>query len=155
MLWANPVISDSDHGSQTTQGEGMPDPIDVAVGQRVKLRRKQRRLSQSDLGLHLGLTFQQIQKYENGSNRVSASMLTRIAERLNCSVASLFGEEVDAFVLDGPTRAMLAQPGALELARAYAASTPRHRRLLLDLARTLAASVAESAPVRFAGVVEP
>lgn len=117
----------------------MPDPIDVAVGVRVKLRRRQLGLSQSDLGSHLNLTFQQIQKYENGANRVSASVLVRIAQRLDCSIASLFGEETDQKAGDGQDFSGLAHPGALDLVQAYAASAPRHRKLLLELARAFAA----------------
>lgn len=118
----------------------MPDPIDVAVGVRVKMRRRQLGLSQSDLGSHLDLTFQQVQKYENGSNRVSASVLARIAKRLDCSVASLFGEERGDAEPNDLVIAGLSNPGALDLVRAYAASAPRHRRLILDLARSFALS---------------
>jgi transcriptional regulator with XRE-family HTH domain len=69
-----------------------PDPIDVAVGVRLRIRRKFLGLSQTALGEALGITFQQIQKYERGSNRISASMLVRAAEKLETSVASLVGE---------------------------------------------------------------
>jgi transcriptional regulator with XRE-family HTH domain len=120
----------------------MPDPIDAAVGQRVKRRRKQLGLSQSDLGAHLSLTFQQIQKYENGANRISASMLVRIAERLGCSIASLFGEDEGRGIKDGQVFSCLAPPGSPDLVKAYAASAPRHRRLLLELAQSLAAPAA-------------
>ena len=57
----------------------MPDPIDVGVGARIRIRRRELDLSQSALGQHLGLTFQQVQKYERGANRVSASRLWRMA----------------------------------------------------------------------------
>jgi len=55
----------------------MPDPIDVGVGARIRIRRREIGVSQTSLGEHLGLTFQQVQKYERGTNRVSASMLVR------------------------------------------------------------------------------
>ena len=60
----------------------MSDPIDVGVGARIRIRRRELGVSQGLLAEHLGLTFQQVQKYERGANRVSASMLVRIAERL-------------------------------------------------------------------------
>jgi transcriptional regulator with XRE-family HTH domain len=67
-----------------------PDPIDVHVGTRVRIRRKQLGLSQSALADALGLTFQQVQKYERGANRVSSSMLVRIARRLEVSIGYFF-----------------------------------------------------------------
>jgi transcriptional regulator with XRE-family HTH domain len=67
-----------------------PDPIDVHVGAKVRLRRKQLGLSQSALAEALGLTFQQDQKYERGANRVSASMLVRIARRLDVQISHFF-----------------------------------------------------------------
>ena len=67
-----------------------PDPVDVHVGQRIRLRRKQLVLSQEKLGEALGLTFQQIQKYERGANRVSASMLFRTAKKLQVRIAYFF-----------------------------------------------------------------
>ena len=63
------------------------DPIDVAVGARIRLLRKLRGLSQQALAEAAGVTFQQIQKYERGANRVSASMLSRIATTLQAPVA--------------------------------------------------------------------
>lgn len=72
---------------------GAPDPIDITVGNRIRVRRKWLSLSQSDLAAALGLTFQQIQKYERGANRVSASTLVRTAKVLDTTVAALVGEE--------------------------------------------------------------
>ncbi|MEI9965437.1 MAG: helix-turn-helix transcriptional regulator [Caulobacteraceae bacterium] len=66
----------------------------------------------------LGVTFQQVQKYERGTNRVSASMLVKIARRLDCTVASLVGEE--GGVVDDSLAPTLAVPGALELVGAFA-----------------------------------
>lgn len=117
----------------------MSDPIDVAVGSRVKLRRRQLGLSQTDLGSHVNLTFQQIQKYENGANRISASVLVRIADRLDCSIASLFGETQGARMDPSAALPGLTHPGAVELLRAYSESAPQHRRLVLALAQCLAA----------------
>ncbi|MFN9927673.1 MAG: helix-turn-helix domain-containing protein, partial [Phenylobacterium sp.] len=72
--------------------ESVADPVDVAVGARIRLLRKVRGLSQQALAEAAGVTFQQIQKYERGANRVSASMLTRIAKTLEVPMAEMFGE---------------------------------------------------------------
>lgn len=69
---------------------GQPDPVDVHVGSRLRERRLMLGISQTSLGDSLGLTFQQIQKYERGANRVSASMLFRAAEALNVPVSYFF-----------------------------------------------------------------
>lgn len=63
-----------------------PDPIDIYVGSRVRGRRVGLRLSQSKLGVVVGVTFQQIQKYENGANRIGASNLYKIAKALGVNV---------------------------------------------------------------------
>jgi transcriptional regulator with XRE-family HTH domain len=73
-------------------------PIDVHVGKRVRLRRRMLGLSQTQLGEHLGLTFQQVQKYELGSNRVSASKLFEIAQALNVSITYFF-QDIEGAVL--------------------------------------------------------
>ena len=65
-----------------------PDPIDIHVGLRIRTTRRERGLSQDQLGRALGITFQQVQKYERGVNRVSASMLVKTARALGCSAAS-------------------------------------------------------------------
>lgn len=118
----------------------MADPIDVAVGIRVRSRRREMGLSQTALADHLGLTFQQVQKYERGSNRVSASMLVHIAERLKCSVASLVGETADG--VETPTGDLLdclALSGAIDLLKAYGSINSAAQRLaLLKLARGMA-----------------
>ena len=62
----------------TRKPEGLADPVDIAVGARIRLLRKLRGLSQQALAEAAGVTFQQIQKYERGANRVSASMLARM-----------------------------------------------------------------------------
>lgn len=69
-----------------------PDPIDVAVGKEIRARRKWLGISQSALADALTVSFQQVQKYERGANRVSASMLVRIAQKLDTSVGELVGE---------------------------------------------------------------
>ncbi len=68
-----------------------PDPIDVAVGKQIRARRTDLGMSQTELGAELGITFQQIQKYEKGANRVSASALYKIAGVLKVPLSYLFG----------------------------------------------------------------
>ena len=68
-------------------------PVDVLVGKRIRMLRIQRSLSQSELAEALGLTFQQIQKYEKGANRVSCSRLFEIARTLNAPIAYFFGDD--------------------------------------------------------------
>jgi transcriptional regulator with XRE-family HTH domain len=67
-----------------------PDPVDKHVGGRVRMYRLKANMSQQVLGTQLGLTFQQVQKYEKGTNRIGASRLHQISEILNIPVASLF-----------------------------------------------------------------
>jgi transcriptional regulator with XRE-family HTH domain len=68
-----------------------PDAVDIAVGQRIRLHRLQSRQSQTELADELGVTFQQVQKYERGVNRVGAGRLTKIAQVLGVPVTELFG----------------------------------------------------------------
>jgi transcriptional regulator with XRE-family HTH domain len=119
--------------------ESLADPVDVAVGARIRLFRKMRGQSQQALAEAAGVTFQQIQKYERGANRVSASMLARIAEALRAPVAELFSDESAAASAVDEVAALLAQPGAIELLRAFSA-LPRGapRAALVDFVRTLA-----------------
>ncbi|MCC7272173.1 MAG: helix-turn-helix transcriptional regulator [Alphaproteobacteria bacterium] len=78
-----------------------PDPIDVHVGQRVRKRRMEMGMSQEKLGLALGLTFQQVQKYERGANRIGASRLFDLSRVLEVQIAYFF-EEMPETAL-GPT----------------------------------------------------
>src|SRR2546423_10096987 len=72
-----------------------PDPVDVEVGHRIRIERLARGLSQTTLANQLGVTFQQVQKYEKGVNRVGAGRLTKIAEVLGITVGTFFtGKEV-------------------------------------------------------------
>ncbi len=69
-----------------------PDMLDVAIGAAIRLRRKQLQVSQETLADRCGVTFQQIQKYENGANRVSFSRLVQIAHALDMRIADLVGD---------------------------------------------------------------
>jgi transcriptional regulator with XRE-family HTH domain len=77
----------------TSVSKNSPHPFDVEVGQRVAFRRRELSLSQGDLGRGLGLTFQQIQKYERGANRISASKLFEMSKMLDVSCGWLMGED--------------------------------------------------------------
>jgi transcriptional regulator with XRE-family HTH domain len=129
----------------TGNPEASADPIDVAVGARIRLLRKLRGLSQQALAEAAGVTFQQIQKYERGANRVSASMLSRIAGALDTPVAEMFGESGPTGGAIDEVATLLAEPGALELLRAYTA-LPRGpaRAALVDFVRALSAPVAHA-----------
>ena len=74
--------------SEETEGR-RPNPVDLHVGGRVRMRRKLLGVSQEQLADSLGLTFQQVQKYERGANRVSASMLYDISRVLHCDAGDL------------------------------------------------------------------
>jgi transcriptional regulator with XRE-family HTH domain len=71
---------------------GDPDPVDMHVGGRLRLRRTLMGLSQTELAKSVGLTFQQVQKYESGANRISASRLYHIAESLDVPVSFFFDD---------------------------------------------------------------
>lgn len=101
------------------QHDDRRDPIDVSVGARIRLARKMRGRSQQGLAEAIGVTFQQVQKYESGANRVSASMLARIAADLGVPVAEFFGSAEASSQLGNDLAAMLGEPGAVKLLRGY------------------------------------
>jgi len=114
-----------------------PDPIDIAVGHRIRVRRKWLAISQSTLADYLGVSFQQVQKYERGANRVSASMLVRIAKRLETTVGELVGEDAEPRG-DQSLFEKLATPGAVQLLEAFAKlNQPSLRAAVLNLTRAL------------------
>ena len=98
-----------------------PLPVDALVGRNIRICRLQRGLTQTELGHHLDVTFQQIQKYENGANRVGASRLTQIAGALDVTLATLFdgSRTADRAGPDLSGRAILAHPHALRLVQAF------------------------------------
>lgn len=125
-----------------------PNPIDVHVGSRVRLRRNMLGISQEKLGESLGITFQQIQKYEKGANRVGASRLQAIATVLNVPVSFFFEdapgengavirglaeENSTAYVVD-----FLNSAEGLQLNRAFVKiADPKIRRKIIDLVKSL------------------
>jgi transcriptional regulator with XRE-family HTH domain len=122
-----------------SQERKAPDPIDVAVGARIRLLRKTRSMSQARLAEGLGLTFQQVQKYERGANRVSASVLAKAARVLDVPIADLFGSAAAGSDALDEFAQLAAHSGALELVRAFVRiESPALRRAVLELTRTLA-----------------
>ena len=116
----------------------MKHPVDVHVGQRVRQRRWMVGMTQQQLGNEVGIKFQQIQKYETGTNRISASRLWDIAAALDVPV-SFFFEGLDG--IEGENAAaqgdVLTDKEALDLVRAYYSIPETQRRRLFDLARVL------------------
>ena len=113
-------------------------PVDVHVGQRVRQRRWMIGMTQQQLGERVGIKFQQIQKYETGTNRISASSLWDIAEALEVPVSFFFeGLDNSGSMTPATSGDMLTDKEALELVRAYYAIPETQRRSLFDLARVL------------------
>jgi len=117
-----------------------PDARDMEVGRRIRAQRLVRGLSQTDLGRSLGITFQQVQKYEKGANRVGAGRLTRIAEVLGVPVAFFFGDHAGKSDDASEALGFLETAGAVRLVKAYARIDDTDvRRALVDLAESIAA----------------
>jgi transcriptional regulator with XRE-family HTH domain len=112
---------------------------DIDVGRRIRARRIAQGMSQTELGNRLGVTFQQVQKYEKGINRVGAGRLVRVAEALEVPVAFFFagtdGDSVDTRTLMG----FLDSAYALRLLRAFSrVSEPNLQRSLVELVERIA-----------------
>ncbi|MBV1866553.1 MAG: helix-turn-helix domain-containing protein [Marinosulfonomonas sp.] len=119
----------------------MKHPVDVHVGKRVRHRRWMVGMTQQQLAEKVGIKFQQIQKYETGMNRVSASRLWDIAEALEVQV-SFFFEGIQENEAPSDASGMIpgdimADKEALELVRSYYAIPENQRRRLFELARVL------------------
>ncbi|MBZ0124423.1 MAG: helix-turn-helix domain-containing protein [Roseovarius sp.] len=119
----------------------MPHPVDVHVGKRIRHRRWLAGMTQQQLAQSVGIKFQQIQKYETGANRVSASRLWDIADALDVDVSFFFEGLAPEETVEGDARAVpddiLGDKEALELIRSYYAIPEAQRRRLFDLARVL------------------
>ncbi len=127
-----------------------PNPIDVHVGSRVRLRRMLLSMSQEKLGDQMGLTFQQIQKYEKGTNRIGASRLYHIAQILEVPVQFFF-DDVPLAAGQSERETGMSEPktenflyefistrDGLELIRAFVSvQDPKIRKRIVDLVRTL------------------
>lgn len=134
----------------TTTTKKSPNPIDIHVGARVRLRRMMLGMSQEMLGDHLGITFQQIQKYEKGTNRIGSSRLQGIARALSVPVAFFFEDAPGSAPVGGdqgfaparaadPIIAFLSSPDGLRLNTAFIRITdPKVRRKVVELVRSMA-----------------
>jgi transcriptional regulator with XRE-family HTH domain len=98
-----------------------PLPVDTLVGQNIRICRLQKGMSQTELGQRIGVTFQQVQKYEKGANRVGASRLTLIADVLGVPLPTLFDGAATAgqTAHDTSPRHLLAKPHSLRLLQAF------------------------------------
>jgi transcriptional regulator with XRE-family HTH domain len=131
------------------QNAKSPNPTDVYVGSRVRMRRKMLGLSQEKLGEKLGITFQQIQKYEKGTNRVGASRLQAMANAMEVPVSYFFPdateaaqggmrEESAAFMMD-----FMSTSEGLDLSRAFTRiRSAKVRRKVVELVRAMAEDAA-------------
>jgi len=117
-----------------------PDPIDVEVGMNLRRARRDLGVSQSDVGDALGITFQQVQKYERGANRVSASMLVKAARYLGVRAADLLPPDDNVKSSEALLRRLADTPAAGRAVEAYCAiPNPTMRRTVLQLMRALSA----------------
>lgn len=132
-----------------TENKKKPNPIDIHVGSRIRLRRNMLGLSQEKLGENLGITFQQIQKYEKGTNRVGASRLQAISSILSVPVAFFFEDAPDqlnqqpaGFAEENETNYVvdfLHSAEGVQLNRYFTKiSDPKIRKKIVDLVKTLA-----------------
>ncbi len=135
--------------------KGFPNPIDIHVGSRIRLRRTLLGMSQEKLAEAIGLTFQQVQKYERGANRVGSSRLFDLSRVLNVPVAYFFDEMAPGVQEKTPSKLMgLATPSTpkyepdpmarretLELVRAYyKIAEPAVRKRIFELTKSIARS---------------
>ena len=127
-----------------------PDPVDLAIGARVRMRRKSLALSQGALAARVGVTFQQVQKYEKGVNRIAASRLFDISASLDMPVARFF-EGLTSARAGGVAEAhkdfaedVLATPEGAQLMSLFASiESLKVRRRVVDLVRVLTEEAAE------------
>ncbi|NRB05402.1 MAG: helix-turn-helix transcriptional regulator [Rhodobacteraceae bacterium] len=119
----------------------MPHHVDVHVGKRIRQRRWLIGMTQQKLADLVGIKFQQIQKYETGANRVSASRLWDIGQAMSVPVSFFFeGLSVDDMAPEGDATVpndLLGDKEAMELVRSYYSIPEAQRRRLFDLARVL------------------
>lgn len=118
-------------GRHSVRRTGKPNPVDVHVGSRVRLRRTLLGLSQEKLGDALGLTFQQVQKYERGANRIGASRLFDLSRVLDVPVSFFF----DDMSQDVPERSPAVDPDLNNVSHGGFDVDPMARRETLELVR--------------------
>jgi transcriptional regulator with XRE-family HTH domain len=127
-------------------------PVDVTVGRNVRIWRMARGLSQTQLGDRIGVTFQQVQKYESGGNRISTGRLTKIARVLGVGVMTLLdGADQAEAPAEVHSRVLIQNSRALRLAQAFAAIPQSERKLrasLVVFVEQVAAATARKTPRR-------
>jgi transcriptional regulator with XRE-family HTH domain len=140
------------------RGTGRPNPIDVHVGARVRLRRTLLGMSQEKLGEAIGLTFQQVQKYERGANRIGSSRLFDLSRVLDVPIEYFFGDMPAAVAACSPAQGggmseeaanyeldPMAKRETLELVRAYyKISDPQIRKRLFEMTKALGAAASKA-----------
>ena len=138
-------------------GTGVPNPVDVHVGARLRVRRTLLGMSQTMLGEAIGLTFQQVQKYESGANRISASRLFDLSRLLDVPIQYFFDDMPTAVAASSPAQGggrakkppshepdPMAKRETLELVRAhYKISDPKIRKRLFELAKAAGAAASK------------
>ena len=140
-----------DGGEAPRGGSRRANPMDVHVGTRVRLRRMLLGMSQEKLGEHLGLTFQQVQKYEKGVNRIGASRLYDLGKVLGVPVQFFYDEAPAGVMTSAYAQGFADKPGesyiveflgsreGLELNKAFSRITdPKKRRSIVDLVKSIA-----------------
>ncbi|MBF0562754.1 MAG: helix-turn-helix transcriptional regulator [Alphaproteobacteria bacterium] len=156
VLTYNGTLIDNTDGNGSNLSANTPDPVDVHVGRRLRLRREILRLSQEQVANAIGVTFQQIQKYEQGRNRISSSRLFDISNVLGVPVTYLFqdlvatettarerkaasvGGMAEAIIADFDAGEAIDRTETLELVRSFwRIPNPRARQELLGLVKLL------------------
>ena len=139
-------------------GTGIPSPVDVHVGARLRRRRTLLGMNQTKLGDAIGVTFQQVQKYESGANRISASRLFDLSRMFEVPVEYFFDDMPTAVAASTPTQGggkakgppsyepnPMARRETLQLVRAYyKIRDPQVRRRLYELTRAIGAGASRS-----------
>ena len=139
-------------------GTGIPSPVDVHVGARVRVRRTLLGMNQTNLGDAIGVTFQQVQKYENGANRISASRLFDLSRVFDVPIEYFFDDMPTVVAAISPTLGggkvkklpryeldPMAKRETLQLVRAYyKISDPQIRKRLRELTQALGAGASRS-----------
>lgn len=140
--------------AKTTVKSNGPHPIDVHVGARVKLRRMILGMSQETLGKALGLTFQQIQKYEKGVNRIGASRIFELSNLLDVPIQYFYNDYGDTIGGERGAAAagdmfmnLVNSPEGVQLCRSFSEiNDPQVKKRVLDLVKSIAETEREKAP---------
>jgi transcriptional regulator with XRE-family HTH domain len=137
---ADDISIAEDSGEEIARGSRRANPMDVHVGSRVRLRRMLLGMSQEKLGEHLGLTFQQVQKYEKGVNRIGCGRLFQIARILGVHVMDFFdGSDAGKPTVARNVRDLISEPQAFHLVEAFSEIGDRKlRRSVVELVKKIA-----------------